>query len=320
MSGLKRGEMQDEIDSAEYQHCRLCPRSCGIDRTKQLGFCRESAELSVAAHLCHHGEEPPISFERGSGTIFFTGCSLRCSFCQNRQISQTPEHREYCSPDQLINMMMDLIDQGAENINFVTPDHFLPHIVAAVKELRKRSRSVPFVYNCSGYQSLRNLQTAVKYIDIFLFDYKFADPEAAEYCSQTRDYPEVAEAALAFIYEQCGNLQLDARGKALRGVIVRHLIMPNFADNSIAVIDRLHARYGADLFLSLMSQYSPRYLRPGLDLISRRVSGAEYNRVVERVEALGWNNCYVQDFISEDDGYLPDFRESEVFSAQKGRP
>src|SRR4030042_989125 len=168
----------------EYKSCILCPRKCRINRDIKNGFCGESSRLSIDSALIHFGEEPPISCQKGSGTIFFTGCSLRCVFCQNMQISQNknPGKKKYYSTKELIDVIGNLINKGAENINFVTPDHFLPHIIEAIKYLKNKNIEIPFIYNCSGYQSLGNLEIASKWIDVFLIDYKFSDSEVSYYC------------------------------------------------------------------------------------------------------------------------------------------
>lgn len=302
-----------EEEFKEYNNCTLCPRNCKVDRRQKTGFCKENDKLSIDNYLLHFGEEPSISFKNGSGTIFFTGCSLRCSFCQNIQISQEPKNKKYYSLNDFIDITIELIEKGADNINFVTPDHFLPHIIKCTAYLKKKGYTLPFIYNCSGYQSIENLKMAIDYIDIFLFDYKFADKEAAKYCIDTPNYPEVCDSALKFIYNNKGNLKLDNNGKALSGVLVRHLVMPHFIKNSLDVINNLFFEYGNTIYLSLMSQYSPSYLRKGHDLINRRLTKNEYEEVTKLIEDLGFTNGYIQSYIDYDDKYLPDFDTKRVF-------
>lgn len=303
----------------EYSNCNLCPRSCKVDRTKQLGICKESDKLSISAFLKHFGEEPPISFKNGSGTIFFTGCSLRCPFCQNMQISQKSKDKQmyntkYYTTKEFIDIMVSLIENGAENINFVTPDHFAPHIIEGIKYLKKNNYNIPFIYNCSGYQSIANLESVIDYIDIFLFDYKFADSEASYYLLGLKNYPQVCEDALNYIYKNKGNLKLDKNGKALSGVLVRHLIMPNFIKNSIDVINNLFFEYGNSIYISIMSQYSPLFLRDGYQKIDRRLRREEYDEVISLVNKLNFKNGYIQDYIGYDNEFLPDFEKREVFN------
>ncbi|OHD14352.1 MAG: hypothetical protein A2086_07860 [Spirochaetes bacterium GWD1_27_9] len=262
--------------------------------------------------MLHFGEEPPISFKNGSGTIFFTGCSLRCPFCQNMQISQGNSNKKHYSTKEFIEIIENLINKGAENINFVTPDHFLPHIIEGVTHI-KQKHNIPLVYNCSGFQNKYNLEKAVDLMDIFLFDYKFADTELVNYLFKTDKYLTVVENALEFIYKKKGNLTLDQHGKATTGVLVRHLVMPNFIENSIKVINNLFFNFGNTIFLSLMSQYSPLYLKNGFEKINRRLKMREYEEIVSLVNNLGFKNCYIQEFIDHDDEYLPDFKRDGVF-------
>ena len=297
----------------EYKNCALCPRNCNVDRTVKPGFCRESGRLSIDSALIHHGEEPCISFNGGSGTIFFTGCSLRCPFCQNMQISHNPENKKYYSTAEFIDIMEGLIKKGAENINFVTPDHFLPHLIEGIKHLNSRGYRVPYVYNSSGFQSVDSLRIACEYIDIYLIDYKFADREAAAYCINNNQYPDVARDAIDFLFGKKGNLKLNPDGKAVSGVIVRHLVMPGFAENSIDVINNLFFDYGRDIFLSLMCQYTPRYLKNGFDKINRRLTKEEYERVADHVISLGFTNGYIQEFIEGEDRYIPDFEKKSMY-------
>jgi len=297
----------------EYEHCSLCPRNCFVNRYKIKGFCGENANLSINAALLHQGEEPCISFKKGSGTIFFTGCSLRCPFCQNMQISQRPDDKNIYSQKKFVEAMEKLIQSGAENINFVTPDHFAPHIVEGIKIIKKKGYDLPFIYNCSGYQSIDHLKSVIDYIDIFLFDYKFADCNASKKILSNESYPEVCEKALEFVILNKGNLVLNDEGKALSGVLVRHLIMPGFLENSLSVINNLFIDYGNKIHLSLMSQYSPKYLRSGFDFLNKRITRNEYQSVVDLLENLGLTNGYIQEFIDLEDEFLPDFKSNEIF-------
>ena len=297
-----------------YSNCRLCPKKCGVDRYKNSGFCGESSNLSINIYMLHNGEEPPISYKNGSGTIFFTGCSLKCPFCQNMQISRMKNSiKKFYSLNEFVSVIEELIIMGAENINFVTPDHFLPHIIEAVKIIKKSNIKIPFIYNCSGYQSLDNLKEAIKYIDIFLFDYKYASNDVS-FLFGVKDYFEICSKALYFLMKEKGNLLVD-NGKAISGVLIRHLIMPNLIDNSISVINNLYFDYGIDIFFSVMSQYSPKYLinSSALSFINRHITRDEYNKVISLVNDLDFKNCYIQDFIEKDDQFLPNFDSKDIF-------
>jgi putative pyruvate formate lyase activating enzyme len=300
----------------EYKNCTLCPRSCGTDRTVRNGFCGEGSGLSIDAALLHHGEEPPVSFRNGSGTVFFTGCSLRCPFCQNMQISQNNHEKKIYSMNEFVGLMKGLIDKKAENLNFVTPDHFLPHILEGVRSLRDAGESIPTVYNCSGYQNISSLEKAVDLMDIFLFDYKFADKDVSAYLVGTPDYPDVALKALEFLYRKKGNLVCDPEGKAVSGIIVRHLVMPDLPENSIKAINDLYFDFGPDVYLSLMSQYSPHYLKEGYDRINRKLRKDEYEPVLELADRLGFKG-YFQQLEGTAEAYLPDFTDEDVFKTGK---
>lgn len=307
--------MQIKEEFEEYKSCMLCPKECRVNRDIKNGFCRESSKLSIDSALIHFGEEPPISCNKGSGTIFFTGCSLRCVFCQNMQISQNkePVEKKYYSTKELIGVINNLIKKGAENINFVTPDHFIPHIIEAIKYFKNINIDIPFIYNCSGYQSLKNLEIASKWIDVFLIDYKFSSSEVSFYCTNTKDYPEVALESLKFLYNVKGNLMLTKNGKAISGVIVRHLVMPGFIENSLKVLDNLCNNFGKDIYMSLMAQYTPLYLTEGFDRINRRLTLEEFRKVEEYLFDLGFTNGYIQEFIDNEDKYIPDFDNKNLY-------
>ena len=297
---------------AEYENCHLCPRDCGVNRYSKRGFCGQDANLNIDSFLVHHGEEPPISFDKGSGTIFFMGCNLRCPYCQNMQISQDSKRSRIYTTKEFIDAVYKLIEQGVENINFVTPDHYLPHIIEAVKDIRHNGINIPTVYNCSGYDTVSNLQKASEYIDIFLFDYKYAADEAASYMN-VPDYPMVVSKGLDFLMKNVGNLQLDESGKAVKGTLVRHLVLPTFVDNSIEVINNIYFDYGNRIYLSVMSQYDPAYLLPNHDRLARKVSREEYQTVVDLTMDLGFENVFIQDFAEGDDAYTPDFDKKDNF-------
>ena len=297
-----------------YSNCKLCPRECGINRYNSNGFCGENSNLSINSYMLHNGEEPPISYKNGSGTIFFTGCSLKCPFCQNMQISRKNSFKKFYSLNEFVSMIEELIIMGADNINFVTPDHFLPHIIEAVKIIKKNNIKIPFIYNCSGYQSLDNLKEAIQYIDIFLFDYKYASNDVSS-LFDVKDYFDVCNKALSFLMKEKGNLLVD-NGKAISGTFIRHLIIPNLTDNSISVINNLYFDYGIDVFFSVMSQYSPKYLidsSNNLSFFNRHITRDEYNKVISLIHNLNFKNCYIQDFIEKDDQFLPNFDNKDVF-------
>ena len=286
-----------------YAPCRLCPRACGVDRTRgERGFCRQPAALRVARAAPHFWEEPPISGAFGSGTVFFSGCTLGCVFCQNRQISQ----EDFGAPvtrQQLRSIFLQLIDEGCHNINLVTPTHFLPDIVAALIP----KLPVPVVMNCGGYESVQTLRALEGVVDVYLPDLKYLDGSLAARLSGAADYPQVAKAAILEMYRQTGPAQYDEDGQMTRGVLLRHLVLPGEVDNSLAVVD-----WGAQTFpkgavpLSLMCQYTPMPgMAPPLD---RRVTEEEYAAVMSWMQLCGLRDGFWQDYAAATEAYIPSFQ------------
>lgn len=296
-----------------YKNCTICPRACGVDRRGCVGFCGESDKLSIDTALLHNGEEPCISIGNGSGTIFFTGCSLRCPFCQNMQISQQTNDKHYYSEDEFVEIIIKLEQLGAANINFVTPDHFMPHILNAVRKLRAGNFSLPFIYNCSGYESLNHLEAVAGDIDIFLIDYKFADKEAAISCIKTPDYPETALNGLKFLVNKKGNLKLDDNGRAVSGVLIRHLVMPGFIENTRNVINDIFLEFGSSQFVSLMSQYTPGFFKGECASLHRHIYQDEYDNAVGLLQQLGFTNTYIQETDLKNDPFIPDFPSKKMY-------
>ena len=241
------------------KRCFLCPRGCGAERvTGALGFCGMDAKIRVARAALHPFEEPPISVENGSGTVFFTGCSLRCIFCQNSAI-RTPESGKILSVKQLADLFLFLQEKGAENINLVTATHYADGVAAALK-LAKPQLSIPVVYNCGGYERVETLRALAGLVDVYLPDFKYVSSELSAAYSAAPDYAEVATAALAEMFAQVGKVQFDARGKMTRGMIVRHLVLPGCRQDSLAVLEHIAATVSVnDIRLSLMRQYTPDF-------------------------------------------------------------
>lgn len=297
------------FDNQQYQCCTLCPRECHCNRLAGAnGFCAESGQCRVAYIGAHFGEEPCISGQNGSGTIFFSGCSCGCFFCQNHQISQG-HLGELLSPEELLEHSRNLARCGVHNLNFVTPEHFWPHIRFLCQSLRQEGYELPFLWNSSGFSKVEMLAEQSRYIDIFLPDYKFADPELAQRCMGRPDYPEIALSALRLLVDRKGFLRpFDSSGEitASCGVMVRHLVLPGQVQDTLTVLNLLHREFGSDLPLSLMRQFTPMPECHARKFLDRKVSAAEYALAADEAMRLGFRRLFLQD---DDDGsFLPDFR------------
>jgi len=303
------------LEDQSLAACVSCPRACRVNRLAgELGFCRIPAVVQVSHAGLHQGEEPPISGVRGSGTIFFSGCNLRCIFCQNYQISQefSPCEPQSLTVAELAAEMLRLEAQGAHNINLVSPSHVVPQVAGAIAAAKVRGLAVPVVYNSNGYDSVDALFHLRGLVDIYLPDLKYMENELGRRFSAVDDYAEVAPRALAEMMTQVGHLQTDAQGLAVRGLLVRHLVLPGYLDNSLRVLDFL-AELSPDTFVSIMAQYSPRYQALADPVINRVLHQDEYDRVVDYALALGLENAFIQELVSQD-YYLPDFDRENPFT------
>ncbi len=290
--------------------CLLCPRRCGADRARgELGFCREGNEMRVARYSLHMWEEPPITGERGSGTIFFSGCNLRCEFCQNRAISHSSELGKTVSVNELCKIMLELCDMGAENINLVTPTHFADKIEEALSKI-KGELPVPVVYNSSGYENVETLRSLDGLVDVYLPDFKYYSNEIAEKYSSAPNYREHAEAAITEMFRQAGKAFIDDRGIMKKGLIVRHLVLPSHRRDSMDVLKRLSEILPKeDFFISLMSQYTPDFATKANSphkVLHRKLTSFEYDSVLDFASGLGLNG-FSQDRSSSTATYTPDF-------------
>lgn len=288
----------------EYRNCRLCPRSCGADRTVSRGFCSESDRLRIARADLHLWEEPCICTQSGSGAIFFSGCTLKCCFCQNHEISQEGKGYEITS-GELCEIMLSLQDRGACNINLISGTQFIPHIKEAISLARGRLH-IPVVYNCGGYESVETIRSLDGYIDIYLPDLKYYSAELSKEYSSAGDYFEVATRAIDEMVRQVGKPQFDGDG-LVRGVMVRHLVLPSHRKDSIEIMDYLGKRYASDeILLSIMSQYTPVFkssLHPEID---RRLTTFEYEKVLDAAEKYGFT-WYIQGKSSARTDFIPQF-------------
>ncbi len=316
----RSGEMERRIRRLEARlaSCTVCPRKCRVNRLEgELGDCH-SGYLPIVSSVCaHHGEEPALSGKKGSGTIFFGNCNMRCVYCQNYQISQDWEKQESKQTDchALAEWMLYLQNGlGCHNINLVSPSHFVPQIVRAVQEAVPMGLRIPLVYNTSGYDSLETIRLLEGIIDIYLPDLRYASDEYAEKFSSAPDYVENARQAVKEMYRQVGDLVLDESGVAQRGVIVRHLVLPNGIAGSRESLTWLAREVSPTVTLSIMSQYLPVHRAGTFPELARKITYAEYQTVLKLVDELGLENGWIQEMESPEN-YVPDFeREGHPFT------
>jgi putative pyruvate formate lyase activating enzyme len=277
-----------------------------------LGFCGESATCRISFIGPHFGEEPSFTGSRGSGTIFFSGCSSQCFFCQNYQISIQHDGRTITSAE-LLSEVRALLSKGVHNLNFVTPDHFWPHIQSLCRALREEGIKIPRLFNCSGYQKAEMLEAYAKEMDIFLPDFKFEEPELAKMCMGDGRYPEIALKALREMVRLKGFLEpWDVTGQqtAKQGVLVRHLVLPGHVENSLKILKLLHEEFGPGLPLSVMSQFRPVAECFRKKKLDRPLQAEEYDQVLEIVEKLGFEKVYTQE-LKEETAFMPDFNDPQ---------
>ncbi len=277
------------------KECIVCPRKCKVNRLKgEIGFCGIGSNPRVASYNVHHGEEPPISGTKGSGTIFFSGCNLRCLYCQNFPISQI-RHGKEIGTEELADMMLYLQSKGCHNINFVTPSHVVPQIIQALSFAWEKGFELPLVYNTSGYDSLQSLQLLDGIIDIYLPDMRYSDNSAAKQLSGVDDYVEVNRRAIKEMYRQVGNLVAGDNGIAQKGLIIRHLILPNNLAGSEKTFKFIRQEISEEAYLSLLGQYFPSFKAGECVLIDRKITPVEYESAVESFFESGLSRGWMQD-------------------------
>ena len=294
--------------------CECCPRKCGVNRLEGVyGFCRVSSSTQIAHAGLHFGEEPPISGTRGSGTIFFPGCNLRCVFCQNYQISQEWQqgHTRTLTTDELASEMLRLQDEGAHNINFVSPSHMVFQMAGATEVAKRKGLLVPVAYNSNGYDSVDALRQIRGLVDIYLPDIKYLENGLGKKFSAVDDYADTVPGVLREMLDQVGHLTLDDDGIAVRGLLVRHLVLPGCLGNSQRCLRSLVA-LSPETHVSIMSQYSPQYRACEYSGIDRTLTEEEYDRVIGYAVDLGLENIFIQELESHAQ-YLPDFAQERPF-------
>ncbi len=291
----------------KYENCLLCPRKCGINRrTGQTGVCGVSSEIKVARAALHYWEEPCISGKRGSGAVFFSGCSLHCVFCQNREISDGKEGK-VISKERLSDIFMELADKGANNINLVTPGQYIPDIVWAVNDAKSRGMKLPIIYNTSGYENVTELKLLEGIVDVYLPDFKYMDSTLSARYSRAKDYPSVAKQALSEMVRQQPEVVIDdATGLIQKGVIVRQLLLPGHVNDAKAVLKYLYDTYHDHVYISMMSQFTPIALKDYPE-INRTVTRREYERLVDYALEIGITNAFIQEGDVAKDSFIPAF-------------
>lgn len=291
----------------KYENCLLCPRKCGINRrTGQTGVCGVSSEIKVARAALHYWEEPCISGKRGSGAVFFSGCSLHCVFCQNSEISDGKEGK-VISKERLSDIFIELAGKGANNINLVTPGQYIPDIVWAVNDAKSRGMKLPIIYNTSGYENVTELKLLEGIVDVYLPDFKYMDSTLSARYSRAKDYPSVAKQALSEMVRQQPDVVIDnATGLIQKGVIVRQLLLPRHVNDAKAVLKYLYDTYHNHVYISMMSQFTPIALKDYPE-INRTVTRREYERLVDYALEIGITNAFIQEGDVAKDSFIPAF-------------
>lgn len=287
------------------ENCRLCPHNCGVNRYESVGLCGTGSKLKVAYYSLHQWEEPVISAENGSGTVFFSHCNLKCIFCQNKKISTLGYGKEI-SEERLGEIFLELQDKGAHNINLVTPTHFVPQIASVLKRLRKDKLHIPIVYNTSSYENVETLEMVGGLVDIYLADLKYKDNVIAKRYSKVDDYFEVATRAIEEMYRQVG-APLVKDNVMLKGLIVRILILPGHIDDAKDIIEYLWNRYKDNIFISIMNQYTPLSKNYPFNNLNRIVTEEEYDEVINYACDLGITKAFIQEGGTADESFIPEF-------------
>lgn len=287
--------------------CNLCPRECNVDRgLGKIGFCKVPNHIKVARAALHFWEEPCISGEEGSGTVFFSGCNLRCVYCQNRKIAEGVYGKEI-TVDRLAAIFWELQEKGANNINLVTPSHYVLEIVKALKMAKAQGLSVPVVYNSSAYEKVEILSLLEGYVDVYLPDFKYMDALLSKKYSGAKDYSDVAKEALKEMVRQVGEARFDERGILTNGVVVRHLVLPGYTEDSKKIIKYLYETYGNHIYISILSQFTPLNGLKEYPELNRKLTEEEYDEVVDYAIEIGVENGFIQEGDVAEESFIPDF-------------
>ena len=286
------------------EKCTICPHKCGIDRTKNPGRCKSTDKIKIALYSIHNFEEPCISGNNGSGTIFFSNCNMNCVYCQNYEISQLGKGKEI-TIEELANIMIEQQEKGVENINLVTPTSYALHIIEAIKIAKNKGLHIPIVYNTNGYESIETLQLLDGYIDIYLPDLKYYYNELGQELSNVKNYFEIATKAIKEMYRQVGSPQLNENGIMKKGLMIRHLVLPNNIENSKKVLKWIKENIDNNVYVSIMAQYFPTYKAKNIDNLNRKLTKKEYEEIENYLFDLDLENGYIQELGEHEEEYVP---------------
>lgn len=296
-----------KTSAARLSSCTLCPRNCKADRNSgKTGFCGVDSTIYLARAALHMWEEPCISGKKGSGAVFFSGCGLRCCFCQNHDIAIGSRGLPI-TVERLSEIFLELQEKGAANINLVTGAHYVPQIVQALDMAGEKGMDLPVVYNSSGYEKLETLKFLEGYVDVYLPDMKYMESELAQKFSHSADYPETAKAAIGEMVRQTGKCEFGEDGYIRKGTIVRHLILPGHTRNSVKVLKYLHETYGDNIYISIMNQYTPVRTFDTCKELNRKVTKREYEKVLDAAVDMGIKNGFIQEGETASESFIPDF-------------
>ena len=304
--------MQKEEDAHSRERvsnmkCTICPRACDVDRESgKIGYCGETSQIRVARTSLHQWEEPCITGEYGSGTVFFTGCNLKCIFCQNHNIADNSVGQVF-TEEELADVFLRLQDKKAANINLVTAGHFSGQIAAAIRRAKEKGLLIPVVYNSSGYETVESLRLLEGLVDIYLPDCKYVSAEISKNYSNAGDYFEVAAKAIAEMVRQVGEPVFNEKGIMQKGVIVRHLVLPGHTKDSMSVLEYLWKTHGDSVYISVMNQYTPVVPQKVYTNLNRRVTKREYKKVIDFLLSLGVENAFIQEGETAKESFIPVF-------------
>lgn len=294
----------------ELEKCNICPQKCGVNRIKYNGKCGAGKNVKIALASLHYFEEPCISGKNGSGTVFFSNCNLKCVYCQNYKISEKGFGKDI-SISHLADIFLSQQEKSANNINLVTPTMYVPHIISAIKIAKSKGLSIPIIYNSSGYESVDTIKSLSGYIDVYLPDFKYYFSDIAKRYSNVDNYFEVASSAILEMYKQVGDPVFDENGIIKRGMIIRHMILPNNVENSKMVLKWINDNLSNKIYISIMAQYFPTYKACEYPEINRKITAEELDLVWDYASSLGFENGFIQELGEHEEEYVPDFDLSE---------